>query len=44
MAPCGGWQRELWGRVPPPLFEQGRQPVIPFRKLDADRSLWMLLG
>jgi hypothetical protein len=31
------------GRTPAPLFEQGRQPLIPFREFDTDRALRMVL-
>ena len=28
-----------WGRMPAPLFKQGRQPLIPFREFDTDHAL-----
>ena len=31
------------GRMPVPLFKQGRQPLIPFREFDTDRALRMVL-
>jgi hypothetical protein len=29
--------------MPAPLFEQGRQPLIPVREFDTDRALRMVL-
>ena len=39
---AGGY-RASWGRTAAPLFEQGRQPLIPVREFDTDRALRMVL-
>ena len=40
---AGKVSRPSWGRMPAPLFKQGRQPLIPFGEFDTDPALRMVL-